>query len=161
MKKLLVFLMALFMASNSFVQAGEQLSIDTIEIKNAIDQYVDSINKADPRIGGNIFLQSDSISFIHPKGYVKGWEKIEKNFYGMFEKTFTQRALKISNQDIQIYGNMAVVVFSWVFDATFNDGSPIQTKGRETQVYNKIDKEWKIVHIHYSNMPVTGERDGF
>lgn len=135
--------------------------MDTVAIQNVIDQYVESIDLADARIGGNIFLQSDTISFIHPKGYVKGWEGVKEDFYGMFEKTFSQRSLKVFDQSVQIYGDMAVAVFYWKFDATFKDGSPIQTKGRETQVYNKTDGEWKIVHVHYSNMPVTGEKDGF
>jgi len=38
---------------------------------------------------------------------------------------------------------------------------PIATHGRETQVYRKVDGAWRLVHVHYSGMPVTGERLGF
>lgn len=79
----------------------------------------------------------------------------------MFSEAFNKRALKIYNEDIQIYGNMAVAVFYWVFDATFKDGTAIQTQGRKTQVYDKIDGEWKIVHVHSSHMSVTGNKNGF
>lgn len=53
--------------------------------------------------------------------------------------------------------------FYWVFDAIFSGENPqeIQTKGREKQVVKKFGDEWKLVHVHYSNMPVTGEREGF
>jgi ketosteroid isomerase-like protein len=37
------------------------------------------------------------------------------------------------------------------------DGSPIATHGRETQVNRKLQGAWRLVHVHYSGMPVTGE----
>ena len=53
---------------------------------------------------------------------------------------------------------MAVAVFYWTFDATFKNGEVIQTKGRETQVYNKTNGEWRIVHVHYSHIPELSEK---
>lgn len=71
----------------------------------------------------------------------------------MFGSSFTKRNLKSYDETIRLYGNMAVLEFYWIFDATFSGGNSeqIQTKGRE----------WRIVHIHYSGMPETGEREGF
>lgn len=37
----------------------------------------------------------------------------------------------------------------------------MQTKGCETQIWRKSHNEWKLVHIHYSGMPVTGQDQGF
>lgn len=73
------------------------------------------------------------------------------------------RDLKSYDESITRYDDMAILEFYWVFDATFvgADSMSIQTKGRETQVLKKIDSTWRIVHIHYSGMPETGEREGF
>jgi ketosteroid isomerase-like protein len=61
-----------------------------------------------------------------------------------------------------MYGDTAWAEFYWDFVAKFRkDGSPLKTQGRETQVYRKDNQGWRIVHVHYSNMPVTGEREGF
>lgn len=153
MKKLLLPLLLLTMATGSHAQTNMQPAMDLKAIKNVISQYAESIDKAHNTIGGNIFLQGETISFIHPKGYIKGWQNIKNNFYGMFEKGFSQRSLKIFDQDIEIYGDMAVAVFNWTFDATAKDGKTMQTKGRETQVYSRINGEWRIVHVHYSHAP--------
>ena len=37
----------------------------------------------------------------------------------------------------------------------------IITNGRESQTLIKVDDKWKIAHVHYSNMPVTGDKEGF
>ena len=70
------------------------------------------------------------------------------------ETMFKTRDLKSSNEIINVYNDVAWVEFYWVFDASFTDGKPMQTKGRETQILKKIDNQWRIVHVHYSGMPV-------
>ena len=76
---------------------------------------------------------------------------------------FQQRKLSIQQDKlhIQIFGATAVVEFYWDFEAKFKDGPQLKTSGRETQVLQKIDGNWRIVHVHYSSLPVTGERQGF
>ena len=41
------------------------------------------------------------------------------------------------------------------------DGIAIETHGRETQVYGKMNGRWRPVHVHYSGMPVAPGRAGF
>jgi ketosteroid isomerase-like protein len=41
------------------------------------------------------------------------------------------------------------------------DGSPIATHGRETQVYRRTADGWRLVHVHYSGMPVAEKEKGF
>jgi hypothetical protein len=136
---------------------------DRRAIMEMLANYRSSINQADTTLGKKVFLTNENISFIHPRGHQHGWEDIKANIYGMFGSKFSQRDLKSSNETVTLYGDMAVLEFYWVFDATFSGDNPrnIQTKGRETQVLKKIGKDWKIVHIHYSGMPATQERQGF
>ena len=50
----------------------------------------------------------------------------------------------------------------WIFEAKpKKDDSPLSTNGRKTQVYLNKAGEWQIVDIHYSGMPVSGERPWF
>ena len=81
----------------------------------------------------------------------------------MFGNRFTKRDLKSFDESVHIYGDIAVVEFYWVFNTTFGreNPTPIQTRGRETQIMKKYGDTWKIVHVHYSGMPATGEREGF
>jgi len=75
---------------------------------------------------------------------------------------FSERKLTAHDVSVQVLGDAAVAEFYWDFVAKFRkDGSPISTHGRETQVYRKTSDGWRLVHVHYSGMPVTTERRGF
>lgn len=136
---------------------------DRQALQTLLENYITSINNADIALAETFWLTTPEVSFINPKGHVKGWENIKTKVYRMFGNRFSKRDLKSNKETITIYGNMAVIEFYWVFDATFAGENPqvIQTKGRETQVVKKFGDEWKLVHVHYSNMPVTGKREGF
>jgi len=60
------------------------------------------------------------------------------------------------------YGDSAWAEFYWDFAAKFKkDGSPLTTHGRETQVYRKTADGWRLVHVHYSGMPVVEKEKDF
>tara|TARA_R110000764_G_scaffold239973_2_gene341057 strand:- start:8579 stop:9070 length:492 start_codon:yes stop_codon:yes gene_type:complete len=140
-----------------------QQSSDTTEIHQLLEDYKESINRADTTLAKTFWFTDPEVSFIHPKGHEKGWEEVKKGIYGMFGNRFSKRDLKSHTESITMYGDMAILEFYWVFDATFSGPDPdqMQSKGRETQVLKKIDGTWRIVHVHYSGMPKTGEREGF
>lgn len=70
--------------------------------------------------------------------------------------------LTVKDVTVHSYGDTTWAEFYWDFVAKLRkDGTPLTTHGRETQVYRKLDGQWRLVHVHYSGMPVTGERRGF
>lgn len=167
MKKLLVNLLVGMIicgtySTQSFGQTSQE-SAEKIAIKNILNDYIISINNADTTLGKKVFLTSEKVNFIHPRKHEKGWENIKTGIYGMFGSRFAKRDLKSTEEIITIFDDVAILEFYWVFDAIFNDenATPLQTKGRETQVLKKFGGDWKIIHVHYSSMPVTGEREGF
>jgi hypothetical protein len=75
--------------------------------------------------------------------------------------TFSERKLSPHDLAVHVHDDSAWVEFYWDFVATFRkDGSPLTTHGRETQVYWKVANEWRLVHVHYSAMPIAQERPG-
>lgn len=136
---------------------------DIKAIKDVISTYADSITNYDLAAAATIWQMDDRTTFIHPRGNEYGWNAIKDNFYGVtMHDTFSQRHLYIHDINVQVYGDTAVSVFYWDFPAVFrSDGVDITTHGRETQVYRRTGEGWKIVHVHYSNMPVTGAKAGF
>ena len=75
---------------------------------------------------------------------------------------FSERKLAVKDIVIHAYPDTAWAEFYWDFVAKLrSDGTTVTTHGRESQVYRKIDRRWRLVHIHYSGMPTTGERQGF
>lgn len=129
--------------------------------ESLIKVYAESINKADTVLAATFWSKSPEVSFINPRSTEYGWEGV-KNIYEMFGANFNKRDLRFSKLKVQQYKDVAWLTFQWVFDATFKkDDSPMQTKGRETQIWRKDGKSWKLVHIHYSGLPLNGEREGF
>ena len=89
-------------------------------------------------------------------GHEHGWEEIKRNLYEkLMRDVFSERKLSASDISIHVYKDAAWAEFNWVFAAKLKgDGSPVRTEGRETQVYQKTGQGWRIVHVHYSGMPV-------
>jgi len=122
-----------------------------------VNQYVQAIDQADTILASKIWAPTAEISFINPAGTEYGWNEI-KNIYTMFKDNFSTRKLTFFNLKFAYYGNVSWLTFYWIFDATLKtNNTPVQTKGRETQIWRKINYEWRLVHVHYSGMPVTGQ----
>ena len=135
-----------------------------VEIKRLIEQYALSIDRADTKLGAQIWSTTKDVTFIHPRGHERGWEQVRRNFYeqtmGAF---FSERKLNIHDVSIHVYPEgTAWAEFYWDFDAKLRkDGQPLKTTGRETQIFRKTPDGWRLVHVHYSGPAVTGERQGF
>jgi ketosteroid isomerase-like protein len=126
---------------------------DTSVIKFQIQKYKQAIDNADTLLASQIWAHTPEVSFIQPRGHQHGWQEINDGIYKFFGETFSKRSLNIFNEKISVYDNVAWAEFYWVFDATFKKGNaPLQTKGRETQIWRKLNSQWLLVHVHYSNM---------
>jgi ketosteroid isomerase-like protein len=148
--------------ANGIVSSAETLA-DSGAIQNLIEKYAKSIDDADTTLAAQIWLDSPDVSFIHPLGHEHGFQQIKQNVYThLMRETFSERKLSVHDVSVHVYGDAARAEFYWDFAAKFRkDGSPLTTHGRETQLYQKVQGRWRLVHVHYSGMPVTGERQGF
>lgn len=135
---------------------------DTSIIKVQIQKYKQAIDNADTLLASQIWAHTPEVSFIQPRGHQHGWQEINDGIYKFFGETFSKRSLNIFNEKISVDDHVAWAEFYWVFDGTLKNGdTPLQTKGRETQIWRKIKNQWLLVHVHYSNMPVTQAGKGF
>ena len=125
---------------------------DRMVIEQVIDQYITSINRCDTSIVNRIWSHGDEVSFIAPSGHYATYHAIRDQLVvGLFGANFTQRELKKGSLKISINGDSAWSEFYWTFHATKLDGTPHDTKGRETQIFERsADDSWRLVHIHYS-----------
>ena len=130
------------------------------EIKNLIAKYAKSVSDADADLASQIWWNSPEASFIHPLGQEHGFEQIKQNVYTrLMGGMFSERKLSVRDVAVQVLGDAAVAEFYWDFTAKLRkDGSPVTTHGRETQVYRKMPSGWRLVHVHYSAIPVTPDR---
>ncbi len=145
------------------VAGGQGQSADEQAIRQVIATYAHSIDTADVAIAEQIWSSAPEVSFIHPLGEEHGLAEIETDVYrNLMGTTFSQRKLTPKEIKVHVYGDTAWAEFQWDFVATARkDGSAFQSQGRETQVYHKENGRWRIVHVHYSGVPVTSNLKGF
>jgi len=132
------------------------------EIRALIKDYATSVDGLNLALAKQVWSDAPEVTFIHPRGTEKGLPQVLTNFYGNTMGTFSKRELLVDEPSIHVYHDTAWSEFTWTFHATVkNDAPNITTRGRETQVYHKDHGVWRIVHVHYSGRPVTGELKGF
>jgi hypothetical protein len=153
--------MVLFLFLSTQLTAWSQQP-DSVQLHDMVQKYCRSINDADSILASSLWEHGNNVSFINPRGHEVGLDNIKKNIYHFFWTYFSKRDLRSIKERYSIYDDIAIVEFYWIFDAVLKaNNAPIQTKGRETQIWRKSHNEWKLVHIHYSGMPVTGQEQGF
>jgi ketosteroid isomerase-like protein len=133
--------------ANTTDNAKAQVAKDAI--RQQIAKYTAALDAADVNLAAQVWRTSEDVSFIHPAGHAHGWEEV-KGIYNFFGSFFSERKLTVRDVVIHVNGDTAWAEFYWRFVAKSKDGSPIQTDGRETQIYEKSANRWQLVHVHYS-----------
>jgi Xaa-Pro aminopeptidase len=125
---------------------------DVKEIKDQVGKYAKSIDNLDLALAAQVWWDSPEVSFIHPLGHDRGFDQIKQNIYEkIMGGFFSERHLSPHDIAVHLYGDSAVVEFYWDFNAKMKkDGSPVTTHGRETQIYERKQGVWRLVHVHYS-----------
>ena len=125
----------------------------TDAIQQQIAKYTAALDAADINLASQVWLMSPEVSFIHPAGHQHGWEQV-KEVYTFFGSSFSERTLTVRDVSVHVNVDTAWAEFYWHFSAKQRyNGSPLQTDGRETQVYRKVGNRWLLVHVHYSGPP--------
>lgn len=145
------------------VAVAGQTKTDTQEIQQVIQTYADSIDGADTTLAEQIWSSAPEVTFIHPLGEEHGLAQVEADVYrNLMGGTFSERKLTPKDISINVYGDTAWSEFNWDFVAKVRkDGRAFHSQGRETQIYHRENGVWRIVHVHYSGVPVSGNLKGF
>jgi ketosteroid isomerase-like protein len=124
-------------------------------VRQQIARYTASLDAADIDLASRVWQTSPDVSFIYPAGHARGWEEV-KGIYKFFGSSFSERKLTVRDVSVHVHGDTAWAEFYWHFVAKRrNDGSVVETDGRETQIYNKAGDRWQLVHVHYSGPAMT------
>ena len=66
--------------------------------------------------------------------------------------------LSLERRDVIDGGDTATVISQSRAEGEFH-GRPIRSRTMETMVLRRVDGVWRIVHIHWSSAPITGEHE--
>ena len=150
--------LSIFLGFNSFF-SGDTLAEtisntqkETLEFKQLIDRTHAAWNSHNPDNLSKFYVKDADLIFYDalPMQY-QGWDDykqgIQKN---LFDKM--PRFILSANDDIHLTrrDNLAWTTFTWHLSAELNDGTPIETDGRQTDIWEKRNGEWLIIHEHIS-----------
>jgi ketosteroid isomerase-like protein len=123
-------------------------------VQQVLENYLQSVKTADLMLASQIWLQSADITVVTPFGRFQGWEHVRDGLYVNFlQKAFVERNLQPDNVAIRVADDTAWAVFDWTFTAKLASGQSFSSKGWESHVYQKTDRGWALVHLHYSVPP--------
>lgn len=132
-------------------------------INEVVRTYAQALEGTNTGLATEIRATDDEVALIHPKKHERDREEIKRNLYesSRFDRFATCR-LGAYDVTIRMCKDMVWAEFYWKAQTTLrSDGSPLTVTERETQIFRKTDRGWVLEHVHYSDTPVTREREGF
>lgn len=124
------------------------------QVRERMQDYFNMVSNLDETIAKGLWAKEGNISIITPRGHFFGLNSIMNDFLKKAFSSFKYRKLSSLSEVINVYGNSANVQLYWNFDTIDAKGEKHQDRGRESLIFEKIDNEWRLVHVHYSPMPV-------
>ena len=152
MKKFAVFsLLILAFSFSAFGQKRATVKTDPAkEVRAVFDRLVEGIKQADAAKVMSVYNKSEDILFFNNNGSVtRGWETMKANREASY-KNVTNVSLDPTGVRIEMLGaTAAYLTCKWKQQQEYN-GKLETASGRMTLVFQKIGKEWKVVHLHTS-----------
>lgn len=122
-------------------------------VRARVEDYFNMVSNLDEEIAKGLWASKGDISIITPRSQFFGIDNIMNDFLIKTFSSMQYRKLHSLSEMINIYGDSANVQLYWVFDTVDSSGEKHQTRGRETLIFEKLDGQWRLVHVHYSRMP--------
>ncbi|MFI3263042.1 MAG: nuclear transport factor 2 family protein [Rikenellaceae bacterium] len=133
---------------------NEVVDADTKAVRERMDDYLNVVSNLDMTLARELWAEGDNISIIAPRNQFFGFDGITKDFLLKAFSSFKSRKLSSLSEVINVYGNSANVQLYWQFDTVDAKGVAHQGRGRESLIFEKLNGVWKLVHVHYSPMPL-------
>lgn len=130
---------------------------DEKAVRTAFEDLLTGIRNSNVDGVTGVYWNSPKTLYYNSNGSVTiGWEQDRKNREARYPRTSNVK-LDVRNVNVMMLGSTgAVVACQWKQTQDF-DGNPESASGRMTLVFQKIGKDWKVVHLHTSpdNPPAT------
>ncbi len=110
---------------------------------------LDRWGKGDP--AGYIELCADEVTYFDPglEQRLNGLESL-RNLLAPLEGKIKIERYEMIDPRVQIHGKVAVLTYNLIDYAPASDGSLTRSCWNSTEVYRRVDGEWKIIHSHWS-----------
>lgn len=123
---------------------------DEKAVRAAFEDLLNGIRNSNVDGVTGVYWNSPETLFYNNNGSVTiGWEQDRKNREARYPRTSNVK-LDVKNVHVMMLGSGGAVVACQWTQTQAVDANPESASGRMTLVFRKIDKDWKIVHLHTS-----------
>ena len=122
-----------------------------------VQDYCHSVHTQDREEVFKLWNNKAQCSLISPGGRYDCFEDIYQNFLiEGIRAAYSRIDLIADSIDVNMVSDTcAVVIFAYHTDCDLREtGEFFGISGLETQVYLKVDSEWKLTHVHYSGKKI-------
>lgn len=130
---------------------------DELEVVAANERFYAALEDADLAIMEDIWLAADWVMCVHP-GWepIAGWEGVRDSWRRIFENT---SGMSVTPSDLRLHitGDLAWVSCTENL-VVFLESSPtpVTAATTATNLFQRIDGRWLMIHHHASSMPSAG-----
>jgi len=130
----------------------DKQSPEEIEFKRLIDESYAALNALNSDALAKFYAEdADLVVYdIAPLKY-EGWAEFKKGIQNnLFDNVTSFNISANDNLYATRKGNLAWTTFTWHLSAKFKDGHSLETDGRQTDIWERRNGVWLIVHEHTS-----------
>ncbi|MGY4622797.1 YybH family protein [Bradyrhizobium sp. USDA 4486] len=144
-------LIPIFLVACGAVSAHADDKADVLAANAQVEQ---AFSKLDVQAIEATWAQDGSVSVIHPasKAPLQGWEAVQKS-YADHPVRYKDFSVVMDNPQIAINGNIAWVVGVEKVYAHRANGDVLDISALATNIFEKRNDKWLLVHHHASRMP--------
>jgi ketosteroid isomerase-like protein len=103
---------------------------------------------------GNVWARLPYVTYVGPRNQsiIVGWDA-QKKYWEDFNKPFARRTVALVDVHIHVNGNLAWEIGVETGEAHMKDGTVRKVDWIATNVYEKIDNQWRVVSHHVQPRP--------
>lgn len=151
MKSFSRLLLPMFLVAFGAVSARADDKSDVLAANTQVEQ---AFSKLDVKAIEATWAQDGSVSVIHPasKAPILGWEAVQKS-YADHPVRYKDFSVVMENPQVTVNGNIAWVVGIEKVSAHRTNGDALDISALATNIFEKRNGKWLLVHHHASRMP--------
>ena len=135
------------------VMTEDQKQAVVEEMKGMVASIVEGINKRDADL---VFKDMNGMNFY---GFINNGELLTNydSTYQIFKNSYSNIKMAnivITDESYTVFSpDLALHTASFIEDFTFMNDYTGRIKGAWSSLFQKVDQEWKLVHVHQSYFP--------
>lgn len=135
------------------------MTSDATAVAAANVAFYRALETRDLETMGQVWLHDESASCVHPGWHrLDGWDEIERSWENIFTNS---RPWSVACEDVRIAvaGDLAWVTCVEVITPFGGNGASDAARMQATNLFGRVDGEWRLVHHHASPSPTEETED--